>query len=101
MTKLMAILFLLFLLPIGTAAAQDTMNHDDGQSTAASRKPISLNGTISNTGETFVTDGDGKNWTIVNPQDIKGHEGQHVILTASVDADKNEVNVVSVKVSKK
>ena len=101
MKKLITICFVSSLLAIGMTAAQDTMNHDDGQSTPASRKPISLAGTISNTGQTFVTDGDRKNWTIVNPEDIKGHEGQHVILTANVDADKNEVNVVSVKVTKK
>ena len=77
------------------------MNHDDGQKTYASSKPIQLAGKISNTGETFVSDRDSKSWTIVNPDAVKGHEGQHVVLTANVDADKNEVNVVSVKAGKK
>jgi hypothetical protein len=75
--------------------------HDDGQKTYASQQPIQLLGTISNTGETFVSDKGGKNWTIVNPDAVKGHEGHHVLLTANVDADKNEVNVVSLKMAKK
>lgn len=93
--------FAVWLLTIGIAPAQDTMNHDDGQKTYASQKPMQISGTISNTGATFVSDKNGKNWTIVNPDAVKGHEGQHVVLTANVDADKNEVNVESVKIVKK
>jgi hypothetical protein len=94
-------LLLCAVLLCTVAPAQDTMNHDDGQKTYASSKPIQLAGKISNTGETFVSDKDSKSWTIVNPDAIKGHEGQHVLLTANVDADKNEVNVVSLKLTKK
>jgi hypothetical protein len=101
MKKTMAICFALSLLTCGVAPAQDTMNHDDGQKTYASQKPIQLMGTISNTGETFVSDKGNKSWTIVNRDGVKGHEGQHVLLTANVDADKNEVNVVSLKMAKK
>jgi hypothetical protein len=101
MKKTMAICFALFLLTCELAAAQETMNRDDGQKTYASQKPIQLSGTISNTGETFVSDKGSKSWTIINPDAVKGHEGQHVLLTANVDADKNEVNVVSLKMAKK
>jgi hypothetical protein len=101
MKKAMAICFALFLLTYGVVAAQETMNRDDGQKTYASQKPIQLSGTISNTGQTFVSDKAGKSWTIINPDAVKGHEGQHVLLTANVDADKNEVNVVSLKMAKK
>jgi hypothetical protein len=101
MKKTMAICFVLSLLTCGVAPAQDTMNRDDGQKTYASQMPIQLLGTISNTGETFVSDKGGKNWTIVNRDAVKGHEGHHVLLTANVDADKNEVNVVSLKMAKK
>jgi hypothetical protein len=48
----------------------------------------------------FVSDKDGKSWTISNPAAVKGHEGHHVILQAQVDADKNEVHVVSLKMAK-
>jgi hypothetical protein len=43
---------------------------------------------------------DGKSWTIINPDAVKGHEGHHVILTANFDADKKEVRVVSLKMAK-
>ena len=48
----------------------------------------------------FVSDKDGKSWTINNPDAVKGHEGHHVTLQAHVDADKNEVHVVSLKMAK-
>jgi hypothetical protein len=47
-----------------------------------------------------VSDKDGKSWTISNPDAVKGHEGHHVTLQAHVDADKNEVHVVSLKMAK-
>ncbi len=100
MKKMSAISLALLLLACGVVAAQDTMNRDDGQKTYSSQQPIQLAGTISNTGETFVSDKGRKNWTIINPDAVKGHEGQHVRLTANVDADKNEVNVVSLKKAK-
>jgi hypothetical protein len=100
MKRTMAICFALSLLTCGVAVAQDAMNHDDGQKTYASQKPIQLLGTISNTGETFVSDKGNKSWTIVNRDAVKGHEGHRVWLTANVDADKNEVNVVSLKMAK-
>ena len=75
------------------------MNHDDGQKTYASSKPIQLAGKISNTGETFVSDQDSKSWTIVNPDAVKGHEGHHVTLKAQVDTTNNAVQVVSLKMA--
>jgi hypothetical protein len=101
MKRLIAICLALSLVAIPALVAQDTQNHDDGQRTLATEKPIDLRGTISNTGETFVTDSDGKSWTILNPDAVKGHEGQHVILTANVDADQREVTVASLKVVKR
>jgi hypothetical protein len=101
MKKTLAVCFALSLLACNLIIAQDTMNHDDGQKTYASQKPIELAGNISATGQTFVSDKDAKSWTIANPDAVKGHEGQHVLLTANVDADKNEVNVVSLKPAKK
>jgi hypothetical protein len=47
-----------------------------------------------------LSDKDSKSWTISNPDAVKGHEGHHVTLQAHVDADKNEVHVVSLKMAK-
>ncbi|MGA3105014.1 MAG: hypothetical protein ABSD53_11080 [Terriglobales bacterium] len=101
MKRTMAICFALSFLICGMTHGQDTMNHDDGQKTYASQTPIQLAGTISATGETFVSDKGGKSWTIINPEAVQDHKGQHVLLTANVDADKNEVNVVSIKTAAK
>jgi pentapeptide MXKDX repeat protein len=98
-TLLITICFAFALLTFGIASAQDTMNHDNMKSDAAS-KPIDVRGTISDDGKTFVSDKDSKSWTIINPDSVKGHEGHHVILTANVDADKSAVNVVSLKMAK-
>jgi hypothetical protein len=38
--------------------------------------------------------------TISNQAAVKGHKGHHVTLQAQVDADKNEVHVVSLKMAK-
>ena len=59
-----------------------------------SKKAIDVKGEISDDGKMFVSDKDAKSWTIVNPEAVKGHEGQHVILTSHVYPDKNEVHVL-------
>ena len=92
-TLLVTICFAVALLTLGVASAQDTTNHD-------SKNEVQVTGTISETGKTFVSESDSKSWTIINPDAVKGHEGHHVILTANVDADKNEIRVVSLKMAK-
>jgi hypothetical protein len=36
----------------------------------------------------------------MNPEELKGHEGHHVQLSAHVYADKNSIHVMSVKMLK-
>jgi hypothetical protein len=98
MKKLMAILFTLALLTSLGLVAQDTMSQDSMKSDK-STKAASITGKISNDGKTFVSDKDGKSWTISNPDSVKGHEGHHVTLKAHVSADRNEVDVVSLKMA--
>ena len=64
-----------------------------------SAKAVSVTGKISDDGKTFISDKDSKSWIISNPDSVKGHEGHHVTLTAHVDADKNEVHVMSLKMA--
>lgn len=59
-----------------------------------------VTGTLGADGKTFVSDGDSKSWTVSNPDAVKGHEGHHVVLTAQVDANTSQVNVVSLKMAK-
>ena len=97
-TLLITLCFTIALLTLGVAAAQDTMNHDDVKADAS--KTVDVTGKISDDGKIFVGDKDSKNWNISNPDAVKGHEGHRVILTAVVDADKNEVQVTSLKMAK-
>jgi pentapeptide MXKDX repeat protein len=99
MKKLIAICFAVALLTVGVASAQDTMQNDTMKADA-SKKAVQVTGKISDDGKTFVGDTDSKSWTISNPDAVKGHEGHHVILTAHVYADKNEVHVMSLKMAK-
>jgi pentapeptide MXKDX repeat protein len=98
MKKLMTIVFALSLLTAFSLLAQDTMKQDTMKSDT-STKSASIMGKISDDGKTFVSDKDGKSWTISNPDAVKGHEGHHVTLKAHVSADKGEVEVVSLKMA--
>jgi pentapeptide MXKDX repeat protein len=102
MKKLMAICFALSLLTCGVASAQDTMKDDHMKADASKKatKATKVTGKLGDDGKTFVGDTDSKSWTVTNPEAVKGHEGHHVILTAHVDADKGEVQVVSLKMAK-
>ena len=98
MKKLMVVCFALALLTFGVASAQDNMQNDSMKSEMP--KTTDVKGKISQDGTKFVSDQDKKSWTIVNPEAVKGHEGHHVILTAHVYPDKNEVHVMSLKMVK-
>ena len=101
MKKLMIISFVLALLMSAVAVAQyGAQQQPDNSKSSMSMKAVSVTGTISDDGKMFVSDKDGKSWTISNPAAVKGHEGHHVTLQAQVDTDKNEVHVVSLKMAK-
>ena len=100
MKKLMIISFALALLMSAVAVAQYGEQQPDNSKSGTSMKAVSITGKISDDGKMFVSDKDSKSWTISNPDAVKGHEGHHVTLQAHVDADKNEVHVVSLKMAK-
>ncbi len=97
MKKLMTIVFALSLLTSLSLVAQETQQ--DSMKSSASTKATSITGKISDDGKSFVSDKDGKTYTINNPDAVKGHEGHHVTLKASVSADASAVNVVSLKMA--
>ncbi|MGD1082059.1 MAG: hypothetical protein ABR881_27385 [Candidatus Sulfotelmatobacter sp.] len=104
MKKLILISFVLALAASLLALAQETakpgsMKPATTQAEKAPAKAVSLSGKISADGKTFV-DKDKKSWTVTNPEALKGHEGHEVTLQAHVDAAKNEIHVVSVKMGK-
>lgn len=98
MKKLMTAIFALCLLTSLSLVAQDTMKQDTTKSDT-SMKAAHITGKISDDGKTFVSDKDGKSWTINNPAAVKGHEGHHVTLKAHVSSDKTSIDVVSLKMA--
>jgi hypothetical protein len=100
MKKLMIVSFAMTLLMSVVALAQYGEQQPDTGKSGTSMKAVSITGTISDDGKMFVSDKDGKSWTISNPDAVKGHEGHHVILQAQVDADKSQVHVMSLKMAK-
>jgi|SRR5580700_2346724 hypothetical protein len=93
--KVIILGFALALLMSAAAVAQDTMKPDSSM-----KATTSVTGKISDDGKSFVSDKDGKTWTISNPDAVKGHEGHHVTLKAQADADKGTVRVQSLKMVK-
>jgi hypothetical protein len=78
-----------------SAIAQDKSG---GQMAPAAPLEV-IRGTIVADGDkiTFVSDQDNKQWDVINPEAVTGHEGQHVQVSAHVYADKNQIHVVSVR----
>jgi hypothetical protein len=100
MRKLMIASFALATLMSSVVVAQYGAPQPDNTKSGMSMKTASITGKISDDGKIFVNDKDGKSWTISNPDAIKGHEGHHVTLQAHVDADSNEIKVLSLKMAK-
>jgi hypothetical protein len=101
MKHLMTCLLILAFAMGMTAFAQDTMSAPSDQ--AAAKAPLmTLKGTVKTDGDklTFVNDKDGKSWDVMNPDELKAHDGHHVQLSAHVYVDKNQIHVMSVKMLK-
>jgi hypothetical protein len=102
--KLLFISFALALAISLVALAQETgkaaqATQETAKAEKATTKAMTVTGKVSADAKSFV-DKDNKNWTVTNPEALKGHEGHEVTLKAHVDATKNEINVVSVKMGK-
>ena len=62
----------------------------------ASVKPLTVAGQVSNDRKTLVTDIDSE-WSVSNPEMLKGHEGRRVTVKCYVDTEKSRIQVLSVK----
>jgi membrane protein implicated in regulation of membrane protease activity len=104
MKKLLLVCFAVALVMSLLALAQETtksgaMKQETTKAEKMSAKAVTVSGTVGADGTTFV-DKDNKSWTVTNPEALKGHEGHEVTLTAHMNAAKNAVHVVSVKMGK-
>jgi hypothetical protein len=102
MKKLIAcLLALTFMMSLSAFAQQDsTMAPSDKM--AAKAPLMNLKGTVKVDGDkaSFVNEKDGKSWDVMNPEEVKAHDGHHVQLSAHVYADKSAIHVMSVKMLK-
>jgi hypothetical protein len=102
MKKVMVcLLALTFVMGVTAFAQQDSMSQPSDQ--AAAKAPLmTLKGTVKAEGDKvqFVSDKDGKSWDVMNPEELKAHDGHHVQLSAHVYTDKNSIHVMSVKMLK-
>jgi hypothetical protein len=78
------------------SSAAQSDNQTSAESSTAKPPLKTIAGTISQDGKTFTPDKGSKEWTIKNPEDVKGHEGHHVKLQAHVYKDTNELHVMKV-----
>lgn len=107
MKKLMVcVLALTFAMSLTAFAqynqSQDNMAQTQADQGAAKAPLMTLKGTVKADGDkyTFVNDKDGKSWDVMNPEELKGHEGHHVQLSAHVYSDKGQIHIMSVKMLK-
>jgi hypothetical protein len=101
---LLALTFTLSLTAFAqySSNSQDKMTQTQSDQTSAKAPLMTLKGTVKTDGDkvTFVSDKDGKSWEVMNPEELKAHDGHHVQLSAHVYADKNSIQVMSVKMLK-
>ena len=104
MKKLMVcLLALTFAMSLTAVAQQDNnMSQTQADQAGAQAPLMTLKGTVKAEGDkyTFVNDKGGKSWDVMNPEELKGHEGHHVQLSAHVYADKGAIHVMSIKMLK-
>jgi hypothetical protein len=98
--KKLLILALTFSVMAAVYSGVSAIAQDNSGGKMAPAAPLEvIKGTIVADGDkiTFVADKDNKEWDIINPEAVKGHEGHHVQVSAHVYTDKNQIHVVSVR----
>ena len=103
MVCLLAVTFAMSLMAFAQQDNNMSQDHNMGQDQSGAKAPLmTLRGTVKSEGDkvVFVNDKGGKSWDVMNPEELKGHEGHHVQLSAHVYADKNSIHVMSVKMMK-
>ena len=86
-----------------STSAQQSSSSTTSQTATSGKKAKAehLKGTISQDDKTFTEDKTNRTWTIANPDEVKGKEGENVRLTAHVDPSDNSLHVVKVHGAKR
>jgi hypothetical protein len=112
MKKFMMMMFAMCLMFSMSAFAQGSMGSDSMKSDSSKKKSTSKSAAKSDETKVAGTittdkagkpalkaDSDGKVWTIVNPEAVKGHEGHHVNVSGHPDAKTKSIHVMSVEMA--
>ena len=101
MKKLLILTLAVCVVCSVVVVAQDTMSKSCATGKAAAAPLKTLKGTVKAEGDKVTfTDDKGKSWDVMNPEELKAHDGHHVQLSAHVYADKDSIHVMSVKMLK-
>jgi len=95
--------FAVILSISGISAAQNAAaSGDQGRQSLSqqrvAKKIISISGELSDDGKSVLSESDGEIWTVTNPDRVKGHAGQQVVLRGQAGGGENTIHVFSVKV---
>ncbi|MGO9086328.1 MAG: hypothetical protein ACLQBK_13965 [Candidatus Sulfotelmatobacter sp.] len=89
--------FAAMLLLSGASFAQEKASSPTSDSaTTASAKPLLVAGQVSNDRKILMTDIDSE-WSVSNPEALRGHEGRRVMVKCYVDTERNKIQILSVK----
>jgi hypothetical protein len=103
---MICLLAMTFVMTMATFAQDSTTPQGSSAQTpadqAAAKAPLkTLKGTVKTEGEKVTfTDDKGKSWDVMNPEELKAHDGHHVQVSAHVYSEKDSIQVMSVKMLK-
>lgn len=95
MRSIVAKLTILLLLTPGIVFAQGKLESATPADTSP-RRTLIISGRVSDDGKSLMTDLDSE-WAVSNSSALKGHEGRLVRVKCYVDAEKNRIQIVSVR----
>ena len=100
MKRLFLLSLALCLMTLGVPAVSLANRPQATSDNQDEKKPqmMDIKGTVrSENGKiTFVADEGGKSWNVVNPETLKDHIDQHVLMNGHVYPDKGQIHVMSV-----
>ena len=90
------VLFATVLLVSSCCAAQEKPEIAKEDSSPASTKILVVFGKVSNDARTLLTDLDSE-WKVANTNVLKGYEDRLVRVRCYIDAEKNQLHILSIK----
>ena len=97
MKKLSLFAFTVTVLMSLIAIAQEAAKPDTNSASPRSyAKAITLSGTVSDEGQTFISDKDIR-WGVANPEALDGRDGSQVTIKCFAYPDKHQIHVLAIR----